>query len=244
MSLRTLRHPHNKSDNLAPAQFGSKHLMMKKYFLPDLYCKQFEMIVIIWCLCAVLRLYRREKCCQTTFWMDFLLNVGAELSGCQYVWSQIVHCLISWCKFVCLSFWCHFFLFSLSNLSRCLIVRLPNCLVPNCPSTKTSPHLKKKFEDTYLAYSPVPFCQSQGEDLAPTRSNKANDIAIVVATVAIDVTIPNDAANSRSTWIGSSITFPHTSQLPGFKCLLSNPFGIHPSNPYLGGHFCTVLGWL
>ena len=146
MSLRTLRHPHNKSDNLAPAQFGSKHLMMKKYFLPDLYCKQFEMIVIIWCLCAVLRLYRREKCCQTTFWMDFLLNVGAELSGCQYVWSQIVHCLISWCKFVCLSFWCHFFLFSLSNLSRCLIVRLPNCLVPNCPSTKTSPHLKKNLK--------------------------------------------------------------------------------------------------
>ena len=42
---------------------------------------------------------------------------------------------------------------------------------------------------THLAYSPVPFCQSHGDDLAPTKSIIASEVATVVAIVAIDVTI-------------------------------------------------------
>ena len=55
----------------------------------------------------------------------------------------------------------------------------------------------------------MPFCQSQGEDLAPTKSTIASDVAIVVVIVAIDVIIAIDVvANSGQRWSTSNlITF-------------------------------------
>ena len=66
--------------------------------------------------------------------------------------------------------------------------------------------------ETYLAYSPVPFCQSQGDDLAPTKFTIASDVAIVVVIVAIDVTIAIDAvANIGQRWSANNfITFTPT----------------------------------
>ena len=60
----------------------------------------------------------------------------------------------------------------------------------DCLSNTDSNH------QTYLAYSPVPFCQSHGDDLAPTKSTIASDVATVVAIVAIDVTIAIDVVAS------------------------------------------------
>ena len=113
------------------------------------------------------------------------------------------------------------------------------------------PHTQSNYQQnhkTYLAYSPVPFCQSQGDDLAPTKSTIASDVAIVVVIVAIDVIIAIDVvANSGQRWSASNliITFNslsisgHLSQLASFKCLLcvirdqqSSQSGIHPLDPF------------
>ena len=60
--------------------------------------------------------------------------------------------------------------------------------------------------ETYLAYSPVPFCQSQGDDLAPTKFTIASDVAIVVVIVTIDVI--DAVANSGQRWSANNlITF-------------------------------------
>ena len=74
----------------------------------------------------------------------------------------------------------------------------------------------------------MPFCQSHGDDLAPTKSTIASEVAIVVAIIAVDVTIAIDVvANSGQRWkasnwgtpfiISTQVTF---SQLASFKGLL------------------------
>ena len=102
----------------------------------------------------------------------------------------------------------------------------------------------------------MPFCQSQGDDLAPTKSTIASDVAIVVVIVAIDVIIAIDVvANSDQRWSASNlITFTLSghlwSQLASFKCLLyvildqqSSQSGIHPLDPF-GATFTLTQSFL
>ena len=89
------------------------------------------------------------------------------------------------------------------------------------------PHTQSNYQQnhkTYLAYSPVPFCQSQGDDLAPTKSTIASDVAIVVVIVAIEVIIAIDVvANSDQRWIASNlITFTPLSQVTCHNWLVSS----------------------